>query len=170
MLVKVYIKKYMFHLPMKDSELHNQVQEKLKKEVDKSSIYKLYPLTKIEDDNGNILIEKQHTNIFLLNFLLLVLNHNEKEIEKQEHYSNNVIIGKLEKEIKSDLKALTFEAIEKEVSNYLNPTLDKPQIEAVEPEKETEVEKVKEESSHLENVRFSVGWLRGAQKEIDGRE
>lgn len=166
MLIKAYLKRYMFHLPMKDSELLNQIEEKLKKDVDKSNIYKMYPITKIEEDKGNILIEKQRTNIFLLNFLLLVLSHNKKEVEKQEYYNNEVIIKKLEEEIKSDLKGLPFEAVEKEVSNYLNPTFDKPQIESIESEKKVE----NEEGSHLENVRFSVSWLSGAQREIDGRE
>ena len=172
MLIKAYIKRHMFHLPMKDSELLNQIQTKIRgiDESGKSIIHKAYPLTKIENDNGNILIDKQNTNIFLLNSLLLVLNHNKKAIEKQEYYSDNIIIGKLEVEIKNDLKGLSFEAVEQKVITYLNPIFDKTQNEAVESKAETEIEKEKDKGSHLENVRFSVSWLSGAQKEIDGRE
>lgn len=160
MLIKAYIKKHMFHLPMQREELLNQVEQALNKKVDKSSIAKLNPLTKIED-NQNILIEKQHTNIFLLNLLLLILNHKEKDIINQEYYNDSFIISRLEEETELDLKALPFEGIESEVSNYLNPISDKPQI---------ETEKDEEKFSFLENVQFSVDWLKGAQRELNRRE
>lgn len=159
MLIKAYIKKHMFHLPMEESELLNQVELALNKNVDKSSVAKLNPLTKIED-NENILIEKQHTNIFLLNLLLMVLNHNKQDITDQEYYNDSFIISRLEEETDLSLKALPLEGVEKEVSNYLNPTSDKPQTET----------KNEEKNSYLENVQFSVNWLKGAQKEISRRE
>lgn len=159
MLIKAYIKKHMFHLPMEESELLNQVELALNKNVDKSNVAKLNPLTKIED-NENILIEKQHTNIFLLNLLLMVLNHNKKDITEQEYYNDSFIISRLEEETELSLKALPLEGVEKEVSNYLNPTSDKPQTET----------KNEEKNSYLENVQFSIHWLKGAQKEINRRE
>lgn len=159
MLIKAYIKKHMFHLPMEESELLNQVELALNKNVDKSNVAKLNPLTKIED-NENILIEKQHTNIFLLNLLLMVLNHNKKDITDQEYYNDSFIISRLEEETELSLKALPLEGVEKEVSNYLNPTSDKPQTET----------KNEEKNSYLENVQFSIHWLKGAQKEINRRE
>lgn len=159
MLIKAYIKKHMFHLPMEESELLNQVELALNKNVDKSNVAKLNPLTKIED-NENILIEKQHTNIFLLNLLLIVLNHNKKDITEQEYYNDSFIISRLEEETELSLKALPLEGVEKEVSNYLNPTSDKPQTET----------KNEEKNSYLENVQFSIHWLKGAQKEINRRE
>lgn len=159
MLIKAYIKKHMFHLPMEERELLNQVELALNKKVDKSNVAKLNPLTKIED-NENILIEKQHTNIFLLNLLLMVLNHNKKDITDQEYYNDSFIISRLEEETELSLKALPLEGVEKEVSNYLNPTSAKLQTET----------KNEENNSYLENVQFSVNWLKGAQKEINRRE
>lgn len=159
MLIKAYIKKHMFHLPMKQEALLEQVEQSLNKDVDKSSIAKLNPLTKIED-NVNILIEKQRTNIFLLNLLLLVLNHNENDITDQEYYNDSFIISKLEEETELSLNALPFEGVENEVHNYLSPTSDKPQIET----------KSEEKFSYLRNIQFSVDWLKGAQKELNRRE
>lgn len=159
MLIKAYIKKYMFHLPMEDGELLNQVELALNKKVEKSNIAKLNPLTKIED-NENILIEKQHTNIFLLNLLLMVLNHNQKDITDQEYYNDSFIVSKLEEETALDLKALPFEGVEKRINNYLNPSSDKPQNETESKKKDT----------YLENVQFNVNWLKEAQKEINRRE
>jgi chlorite dismutase len=77
-LIKAYIKKHMFHLPTQNNEqLETQVEKELHIEVDQSQFFKVYPLTKIED-NENILVENQRTNIFLLNLLLIVLKHNKK--------------------------------------------------------------------------------------------
>ncbi|GAB0171762.1 hypothetical protein LSPCS325_51990 [Lysinibacillus sp. CTST325] len=171
MLIKAYIKKHMFHLPMKQEALLEQVEQALNKDVDKSSVAKLNPLTKIED-NENILIEKQRTNIFFLNLLLLVLNHNEKDITDQEYYNDTFIISKLEEETELSLKALPFEGVEKEVHNYLNPTSDKLQIDD-KPQIDTKSEfetKSEEGFSYLENIQFSVNWLKGAQKELNRRE
>lgn len=168
MLIKAYIKKHMFHLPMKESELLKQVEDNFKKKekVNKSIIEKLYPLTKIED-NENILIEGQNTNIFLLNLLLLVLSHNEKKITDQEYYNESLIISRLEKEMEINLTGLPFEGVEKVVANYLNQTTDKPSVGL-----QTEREHVEEteNKSYLENVQFSVNWLKEAQKELKRRE
>lgn len=161
MLVKAYIKRHMFHLPMKETELLNQVETVLKKEVNKSSIGKIYPVTKIEDSE-NILIEKQNTNVFLLNLFLLVLSRNEKKITAPEYYNDSLIIKKLEEETQLNLSVLPFEGVEKEVRNYLNPVLDKPQVAPNEDETK--------ETSFLENVHFNIDWLKGAQKELKRRE
>ena len=119
MLIKAYIKKHMFHLPTLNNQiLETQVEQALNKKVDKSSVSKLYPLTKIED-NENILIEKQRTNIFLLNLLLIVLNHNEKNITVQEYYNDVFIISKLEEETNLELENLPFDNLEKNIMGYL---------------------------------------------------
>lgn len=146
---------------MKETELLNQVETDLKKEINKSSIGKIYPITKIEDSE-NILIEKQNTNIFLLNLFLLVLSHNEREITVPEYYNDSLIIKKLEEETQLNLSVLPFEGVEKEVCDYLNPVLDKPQ--AAPNEDETKG------TSYLENVQFNIDWLKGAQKELKRRE
>ncbi|MED4455635.1 hypothetical protein [Metabacillus fastidiosus] len=163
MLIKAYIKRHLFHLPMEEQELLNQVEKALNKEINKENIHKLYPLTKIED-NDNILIEKQNTNIFLLNLLLSVLNHNDTEITEQEYYNESLIISKLEEETQLKLQGLPFDAVKKEIGNYLNPTSDEPRVE---PQAETAIKEETKQNSYLENVEFSVDWLRGAQQELD---
>ena len=168
MLIKAYIKKHMFHLPMKQEALLEQVEQALDKKVDKSSVAKLNPLTKIEDSDY-ILIEKQHTNIFLLNLLLLVLNHNEKDITNPEYYNDTFIISKLEEETQLSLKSLPYEGVEKEVNNYLNPIFDKPQTN-MKAQIETKDKVGTEGLSYLKNIQFSVEWLKGAQKELNRRE
>lgn len=173
MIVKVYIKRHLFHLPvLKSDGLLERVEEALGKEnINKENFEKLYPLTKIEE-NENILVEKQNTNIFLLNLLLLVLNHKEKEITEQEYYNKDLIISKLEEETNLDLQGLPFEVLEKKIEKYLY---------SIETEGGTEIkvssglhdgpevsEKVKE-YSYLENVTFSIEWLKGAQHELEHR-
>lgn len=166
MLIKAYIKKHMFHLPTLDNQiLEAQVEQELNIKVDKSQIFKLYPLTKIED-NENILIEKQRTNIFLLNLLLLVLNHNKKEITVQEHYSNGFIISKLEEETNLKLENIPFDNLEKNIMEYLTPSDTDEPSEVIEMLDQTIKTNESKEGSVLENVEFSLDWLKKAQKEL----
>lgn len=168
MLIKAYIKNHMFHLPMEQEALLEQVEKALKRNIDKSNISKLYPLTKIED-NENILVEKQHTNIFLLNLLLLVLNSKDIDIVVQEYFNDTFIISELENVTQLNFKSLPFEVIEKEVINYLNPNsenlmIDVPQIEL------RGIENTEDKKSCFENIQFSVNWIKEAQKELNRRE
>ncbi|MBJ8113664.1 hypothetical protein JDS99_29475 [Bacillus cereus group sp. N6] len=161
MLIKAYIKKHLFHLPTLDNQkLETQVEQELNIEVDKSQIFKLYPLTKIED-NENILVEKQRTNIFLLNLLLLVLNHNKKGIIAQEYYNNEFIISKLEKETNLKLKNIPFENVEKDIMEYVNPSCNKDNMSELNDKTESENDSI------FENVEFSLNWLSRAQKELN---
>ncbi|MES9666293.1 hypothetical protein [Bacillus nitratireducens] len=168
MLIKAYIKKHMFHLPTLDNQiLETQVELALNKKVDKSSVSKLYPLTKIED-NENILIEKQRTNIFLLNLLLLVLNHNEKNITVQEYYNDVFIISKLEEETNLELENLPFDNLEKNIMGYITSSdTDEPSVVI---KMLDQMEKENKEGSALENVEFSLNWLEKAQKELNRRD
>lgn len=172
MIVKAYIKRHMFHLPMKYNELVERVEKALNKEnINKENFHKTFPLTKIEE-NDNIIVERQNTNIFLLNLLLWVLNHNNKEITEQEYYNEELIVSKLEEETQLELKGLPFDAVENEVEKYLNPPPDQTKMEAEsEPETGSQAElETGEEAkgfSYLENVTFSVEWLKGAQQELD---
>nr|WP_206773326.1 hypothetical protein [Bacillus cereus group sp. N6] len=151
----------MFHLPTLDNQkLETQVEQELNIEVDKSQIFKLYPLTKIED-NENILVEKQRTNIFLLNLLLLVLNHNKKGIIAQEYYNNEFIISKLEKETNLKLKNIPFENVEKDIMEYVNPSCNKDNMSELNDKTESENDSI------FENVEFSLNWLSRAQKELN---
>lgn len=159
MLIKAYLKRHMFHLPMAAPELLEQVETALNKKVDKENIYKTFPITKVED-NENILIDRQNTNIFLLNLLLSVFNHKEIEITEPQYYNYDFIISKLEEVTQLDLQGLPFEAIENEVGNYINPTVETPI-------KEAEGVGGKEDFSYLKNVAFNVDWLKGAQQEIN---
>lgn len=170
MLIKAYIKKHMFHLPTLNNQiLEMQVVQALNIKVDKSRISKLYPLTKIED-NENILIKKQHTNIFLLNLLLLVLNHNKKNIAVQEYYNNECIISKLEEETNLELKNIPFDNLEKNIMEYLTSSnLDEPS-EVIDMLDQMIKANENKEDSALENVEFSLGWLEKAQKELNRRD
>ncbi|PEK79357.1 hypothetical protein [Bacillus toyonensis] len=165
MLIKAYIKKHLFHLPTLDNQkLETQVEQELNIKVDKSQIFKLYPLTKIED-NENILVEKQRTNIFLLNLLLLVLNHNKKGIIAQEYYNNEFIISKLEKETNLKLENIPFEDLEKDIMEYVNSSRDKDNMSKSKVESNDKTES--KNDSIFENVEFSLNWLSKAQKELN---
>ncbi|PFC10032.1 hypothetical protein CN284_23270 [Bacillus cereus] len=172
MLIKAYIKKHMFHLPTLDNQiLETQVEQALNKKIDKSSVSKLYPLTKIED-NENILIEKQRTNIFLLNLLLLVLNRKEKDITVQEYYNDVFITSKLEEETSLILEHLSFDELEKNIMEYLTSSETDEPSEVI-----TEVIEMldqmiegNKEGSVFENVEFSLNWLEKAQKELNRRD
>lgn len=172
MIVKVYIKRHMFHLPMKEPELVELVEKALNKEnINKENFHKTFPLTKIEE-NDNIIVERQNTNIFLLNLLLWVLNHNNKEITEREYYNEELMVSKLEEETQLELKGLPFDAVEIEVDKYLNPPPVQTETEVEsEPETgsqaETETREEAQGFSYLENVTFSVDWLKGAQQELD---
>ena len=172
MIVKAYIKRHLFHLPITESsDLLERVEEALGKEnINKENFEKLYPLTKIEE-NDNILVEKQNTNIFLLNLLLLVLNHKEKEITEQEYFNKDLMISKLEEETHLELQGLPFDVLEKEIDNFFHPISETTETAAetqIETGSQDEPEEEKEqEFSYLENVTFSVDWLKGAQQELD---
>ncbi|MGE7939926.1 hypothetical protein [Bacillus paramycoides] len=170
MLIKAYIKKHMFHLPTLNNQiLEALVEQDLNIKVDKSQVFKLYPLTKIED-NENILIEKQRTNIFLLNLLLLVLNHNKKEITVQEYYNNGFIISKLEEETNLKLENVPFDDLEKNIMAYLTSSnLDEPS-EVIEMLDQMIKANENKENSAFENVEFSLDWLEKAQKELNRRD
>lgn len=172
MLIKAYIKKHMFHLPTLDNQiLEAQVEQELNIKVDKSQIFKLYPLTKIED-NENILIEKQRTNIFLLNLLLLVLNHKKKDITVQEYYNDGFIISKLEEETNLKLESIPFDNLEQKIMEYLTPSDTKKSFKGIEKPDQKAKAKAKEikKASIFENVEFSLDWLNKAQKELNRRD
>ncbi|WP_430384464.1 hypothetical protein [Bacillus toyonensis] len=172
MLIKAYIKKHMFHLPTLDNQiLETQVEQALNKKVDKSSVSKLYPLTKIED-NENILIEKQRTNIFLLNLLLLVLNRKEKDITVQEYYNDVFITSKLEEETDLILEHLSFDELEKNIMEYLTSSETDEPSEVITEVIEMLDQMIEEnkEGSVFENVEFSLNWLEKAQKELNRRD
>ncbi|WP_336992677.1 hypothetical protein [Bacillus toyonensis] len=168
MLIKAYIKKHMFHLPTLNNQiLETQIEVALKKKVDKTRVSKLYPLTKIED-NENILIEKQRTNIFLLNLLLLVLNHNKKKITVQKYYNDVFIISRLEEETNLELKNLPFDNLEKKIMGYITSSdTDEPSVVI---KMLDQMVKENKEGSALENVEFSLNWLEKAQKELNRRD
>ncbi|HDX9655297.1 TPA: hypothetical protein ROY23_005876 [Bacillus wiedmannii] len=172
MLIKAYIKKHMFHLPTLDNQiLETQVEQALNKKIDKSSVSKLYPLTKIED-NENILIEKQRTNIFLLNLLLLVLNRNEKDITVQEYYNDVFITSKLEEETNLILEHLSFDELEKNIMEYVtySETNEPSEVITEVIEMLDQMVEENEEGSVFENVEFSLNWLEKAQKELNRRD
>ncbi|OQR53479.1 hypothetical protein [Bacillus sp. CDB3] len=151
MIIKGYIREHLFKLPTKDNAiLKEDIEKKFNKTInDGPEMGILYPLTKIEG-NENIVIEKQKTNIFLLNLLLLVLKQNDKAITVKENYHDKFIILQLEQETSLKLQGMSFSDLEKKVMEYITPpTPSTPSI--------------------LENVEFNLAWVKKAHKELNGK-
>lgn len=148
MIIKGYIREHLFKLPTKDNAiLKGAIEKKFNTTInDGSEMGIVYPLTKIEG-NENIVIEKQKTNIFLLNLLLLVLKQNDKAITVKENYDDKFIILQLETETSLKLQDMSFSDLEKKVMEYVTPST--PSI--------------------LENVEFNLAWVEKAHKELNGK-
>lgn len=180
MLIKVYLKSAMFHLPIEHKELVKQVSEKLysNKELVNSAIGKLYPIQKIEG-NEKIIIEKQKTNIFLLNFLLSVMHEHNQEIEEENFYSDSFIIERLEDLTKLDLSN-GYEDLEDKIISYLeNYTSSKSEeilpftSDNEQTSKSLKVEKEESDtrdtgdtSDTLRTVKFNMDWVKQAHNKL----
>lgn len=158
-MVKAYIKSYMFHLPLPHNELKKQVQEQFyqNKELVQSSIGKMHPVQKIED-NDNILVEKQNTNIFLLNFLLLVLDKTDQSINDTKMYNDDYIINQL-KELTNLNLSHNYNSIEEELINFLE----------FKDENNNHMEKQSGATKDtVEDVQFSMEWVKKTHSKLEG--
>lgn len=173
MLIKVYLKSEMFHLPIAHDELVQQVTEKLytKKKLVNSAIGKQYPIIKIEG-NENIIIDKQRTNIFLLNFLLLVMYEHDKEIEEEKHYSDSFIVECLEELTQLNLSK-GYEDLEQKILDYLANKSSNHEQETLtfsDMMNDEEGNRYSEDTSDTEdtfkNVKFSMDWVKQAHKKL----
>ena len=173
MLIKVYLKSEMFHLPIAHDELVQQVTEKLYKErkLVNSAIGKQYPILKIEG-NENIIINKQRTNIFLLNFLLLVLYEQGKKIEEEKHFSDSFIIECLEELTQLDLSN-GYEDLEQKTLDYLANKSSNHEGEILtfssmknDDNEEGNSEETNDTEDALKNVKFSMDWVKQAHKKL----
>lgn len=179
MILKVYLGKFMFHLPMREQALLNKM-EKLspKYAINKESFHKLFPISDLEG-NSNVIVKKQKTNIFYLNLLIRLHNIEGEEISKQNYYNNEFILTELERLLNTDLKKIPYEEILNRVSSLVKEKnksiVDDP---VVEPEI---IEKKKIAKEHLsvghlsepfslENVEFNLDWLAKAEDEIKRKE
>lgn len=153
MLIKAYIKRSMFHLPMLTQDLENQLKEKLNKtEIDKDTFFKTNALTKVEDSD-EILVKGQHTNIFYLNLLLQLTNKKELDLE-EGYYNDNFIIEKIQEIINVDIKGLPYAQVEEKVFGFLEPKPSTNEEEKENAEKGVEAEPTKE------NVEFNLSFLK----------
>lgn len=122
MILKVYIKKHLFHLPRKQDDLTSLVKEKLykRKKLIKSGITKLYRISEIE--SNNIKFDK-NVNIFLVNLYLLTID-NEKNPTTHDDVeitlSDENILTALSNIIGEKLIDLSIEEVEFKINNYLN--------------------------------------------------
>ena len=167
MLIKAYIKRNFYHLPMDQTALYEKIITDFKlPKLDKTNIQKLYAVT--ETDNENIIVKKQNTNIFLLNLYIKVMNKNKIEITEPVHTNNAFLIEKLAQETNNEkiLQISLVEDVEKEVGNYLFPTPKAtPQKQEQEQEQEQAPETAKP-NTVLDNVKFNLAWLKKAHKEL----
>lgn len=180
MLIKAYLKSAMFHLPIEHTELVKQVAEKLypNKTLVNSAIGKLYPIQKIEG-NEKIIIEKQKTNIFLLNFLLSVMYEHNQEIEEENFYSDSFIIERLEDLTKLDLSN-GYEDLEDKLTSYLKDytsstteetlpfTSDNEQASntlEIEQE-ESDTRDTSDTSDTFTKVKFNMDWVKQAHNKL----
>lgn len=182
MLIKVYLKSSMFHLPIAHNELVKQVTEKLyaNKVLVNSAIGKMYPIQKIEG-NEKIIIEKQKTNIFLLNFLLLVMYEHNKEIEEENFYSDSFIIECLEELTQLELSN-GYEDLEEKIISYLennnssntedslpfiNENGEENEVQAISNSKdESDTSNISDTSDTLRTVKFNMDWVKQAHEKL----
>lgn len=133
MIIKAYIRNHLFHLPRNQDDLTEQIKEKFysRKKLIKSSITKMYPISKIETKDDKIKIEhSRDLNIFLLNiYLLFIENKGIDQLSKIEiKLTNENIQQELGKEIEKIGKNTKIEEIEKLVFNHIKNkgTVKKP--------------------------------------------
>lgn len=157
MRIDAYIKAEKFVLPIKHEELKKQVQEQVlrKMTLKPSTIEKIHPVIKI-DRNDNLIVAKQKTNIFLLNFLLSVAEKKSIELEEELLCNNESIITKLREMTKLELSS-TFEKLETEITNFLQGKTNTPQ--ETESEKE-EISKKEVSSTSNKDVQFNMSWVK----------
>lgn len=160
MILKVYIRKHLFHLPRKQDDLTELIKEKFykRKPLVKSGFTKLYRISDIE--NSEIQYEKD-VNIFLINLYLEVLDHqgkltNEKDISIT--LSDDNIKKEIATVINEDIHDLSIEDIEKKVDDFLNEkdTSDK---------KTSDKENTTKKENNL-NVKFSIEWVKNMDKKL----
>ncbi len=165
MIYKAYIGKQMFLLPMKENKLFAKVPRiNSKYAVNKESYHRRFEVSMVE--NENIIVEKQYTNIFLLNLLLHVLNVQDKVVEEKQNFNNTHIIAELEKLIDKSLAGKPYAEIESLVREYVE--MRKKTIKAGKSSSNTEEKIVPEEKEVYEpnQVEFNMDWLRERHKEL----
>ena len=160
MIVKVYVKKVLFHLPRNQNDLTEMVKEEFykRKPLDKSGFSKLYQIAEIE--NEEIAFDKK-VNLFLVNLYLLVLEK-QKKLESADDIGIELSDGEIMNEISSligeDVQSLPFDKLEERIEKYLSgeSVHDKP---AAEKPKETS-------KKEIPAVEFNMSWIRKADRII----
>lgn len=165
MIYKAYIGKHMFLLPMKENKLFAKVPRvNSKYAINKESYHRRFEVSMVE--NENVIVEKQYTNIFLLNLLFHVLNVQKKVVEEKKNFNNTYIIAELEKLIDRSLEGKPYAEIESLVREYVE--MKRKSIKAGKSNSNTEEKIVPEEREVYETnqVEFSMNWLRERHKEL----
>lgn len=161
MILKLYIKKNLFHLPRKQDDLTRMIKELFykRKTLVKSSLPKMYQISDIE--NKNIKYEK-NVNIFLINLYLLVLQSDE-ELASDDitiTLSDENIISELSKKLDKDLKDLSIEKLEKIIGNYISSEQEKN-------EQSKTISKGRDaENDQNVDVDFTIAWVKAMDKKI----
>jgi hypothetical protein len=157
MIIKIYIRKHVFHLPRKQENLTDMIKEKFykRKPLVKSGIAKMYRISDIESEE--IKYEK-NVNIFLVNLYLLALENEGKLKDENDikiTLSDENIIEELSEITNSNLNNLSIEEIEEEIHTYLSGEKGGNPDSAQEREKEESIE-----------VEFSIDWVKKMDKKL----
>lgn len=123
MIFKAQIKKYVFHLPRNQEDLTNLIKERFyeKKELVKSSINKMYSITKLETNHKGVDYNRD-LNIFLLNIYLLHLE--SKGIENLEDLKIVLSNDNIKNELKKDFKNINSETPLEEIEEIIQQSLN----------------------------------------------
>lgn len=150
MILKIYIRKKLFHLPRNQEDLTEMIKEEFykRKPLVKSGFAKLYNITDIE--NKKISYEK-NTNIFLINLYLLVLEFKGilASVEDNEFELSDINIKtEISNILNEDIQALSIEELEERVSNFItnNP--------------------IKNSNNESVKVSFNMEWVKAMDKKI----
>ncbi|UOE94779.1 hypothetical protein [Alkalihalobacillus sp. LMS39] len=162
MILKVYIKRNLFHLPRKQNDLTELIKEKFykNKTLVKTAFQKLYSITEIE--NENIVVER-NTNIFLLNLYLLVLQEKgELAFTEKVEFNDKVLLQKIEEKTRLNVLNDSIEDIEELVLNHLYPTEQKAT-------KKERLLDTKDTSSRatFDHIDFSIEWIKKAHNKLN---
>lgn len=157
MILKVYIKNELFHLPRKQKDLTDLIKEKFykRKKLVKDAFQKMYRIEKIECNQRDLEYDK-NLNIFLLNLYLLFLE--KKDIENMEikiQLTNQEITKELELAI-GNIENNPIEEIEVKLQEYINQRVS-----------EDEKEVVSEENTDNEmSVEFNMKWVKEMNRKL----
>ena len=162
MMYTAYIKSETFHLPIAHHTLVLDVKNRLysSKDFSQHAIGKLYPINRINHDC--IIVEKQNTNIFLLNFLLLIMHKQQHSIEAANYYSNTFIIEKLEELTGLNLRD-SYDDLETQLVHFLQQQT--PEATNVQ-KNEKDTRDTRKTRDTIHPISFTINWVKDTHNKL----